>query len=98
MRLGERCERIELILSDVDGVLTDGQVIFDNQGIETKQFQPTGPAESRPISETTFPTPRRFARSAWASHPPTPPTKSAAPPTTQQVSPAAAAPSAKQSN
>ncbi len=38
MRLGERCERIELILSDVDGVLTDGGVIFDNQGIETKQF------------------------------------------------------------
>jgi len=38
MRLGERCERIELILSDVDGVLTDGGVTFDNQGIETKQF------------------------------------------------------------
>ncbi len=38
MRLGERCERIELILSDVDGVLTDGGVTFDNQGIETKQL------------------------------------------------------------
>lgn len=32
------CQPIELILSDVDGVLTDGGIIFDNQGIETKQF------------------------------------------------------------
>lgn len=30
--------RIELILSDVDGVLTDGGIVFDNQGIETKKF------------------------------------------------------------
>jgi YrbI family 3-deoxy-D-manno-octulosonate 8-phosphate phosphatase len=29
---------IELILADVDGVLTDGSVVFDNQGIETKAF------------------------------------------------------------
>lgn len=34
----QRCKRIELILSDVDGVLTDGGVVFDNQGVETKQF------------------------------------------------------------
>lgn len=33
-----RCEPIRLILSDVDGVLTDGGVIFDNQGIELKRF------------------------------------------------------------
>ncbi|MCA9150027.1 MAG: HAD hydrolase family protein [Planctomycetales bacterium] len=33
-----RCQSIELILSDVDGVLTDGGVIFDNQGIEIKRF------------------------------------------------------------
>ncbi len=33
-----RCESIELILSDVDGVLTDGGILFDNQGIESKQF------------------------------------------------------------
>jgi YrbI family 3-deoxy-D-manno-octulosonate 8-phosphate phosphatase len=33
-----RCEAVRLILSDVDGVLTDGGVIFDNQGIETKRF------------------------------------------------------------
>ena len=32
------CEAIELILADVDGVLTDGGIVFDNQGIETKRF------------------------------------------------------------
>lgn len=29
---------IQLILSDVDGVLTDGQIIYDNSGVETKCF------------------------------------------------------------
>ncbi len=38
MKLDQRCEAIELILSDVDGVLTDGGILFDNQGIESKQF------------------------------------------------------------
>lgn len=38
MKLDERCQRIELLLADVDGVLTDGRVVFDNQGIETKHF------------------------------------------------------------
>ncbi len=38
MKLDQRCQAIELILSDVDGVLTSGELIFDNQGIETKQF------------------------------------------------------------
>ncbi len=38
MNLDERCQPIELILSDVDGVLTDGKIVLDNQGIETKQF------------------------------------------------------------
>jgi 3-deoxy-D-manno-octulosonate 8-phosphate phosphatase (KDO 8-P phosphatase) len=38
MKIEERCRNVELILSDVDGVLTDGAVIFDNQGIELKQF------------------------------------------------------------
>lgn len=38
MSLQERAGPIELMLSDVDGVLTDGSVVFDNQGIETKQF------------------------------------------------------------
>jgi 3-deoxy-D-manno-octulosonate 8-phosphate phosphatase (KDO 8-P phosphatase) len=30
--------KIRVILSDVDGVLTDGRVVLDNQGIESKQF------------------------------------------------------------
>jgi YrbI family 3-deoxy-D-manno-octulosonate 8-phosphate phosphatase len=38
MNLSERCQSIELILSDVDGVLTDGGVTFDNNGIELKRF------------------------------------------------------------
>ncbi len=38
MKLAERCQAIELILSDVDGVLTDGLILLDNQGIECKQF------------------------------------------------------------
>jgi len=38
MKLDVRCQQIEMILSDVDGVFTDGGVVFDNQGIETKRF------------------------------------------------------------
>jgi YrbI family 3-deoxy-D-manno-octulosonate 8-phosphate phosphatase len=38
MTLAQRCQPIELILSDVDGVLTDGSIVYDNQGIETKRF------------------------------------------------------------
>jgi 3-deoxy-D-manno-octulosonate 8-phosphate phosphatase (KDO 8-P phosphatase) len=38
MNLDQRCRPIRLILSDVDGVLTDGGIVFDNQGIETKRF------------------------------------------------------------
>ncbi|MEZ6118866.1 MAG: phenylphosphate carboxylase subunit delta, partial [Pirellulaceae bacterium] len=38
MKLDARCQQIKMLLSDVDGVLTDGGVIFDNQGIEIKKF------------------------------------------------------------
>ncbi len=38
MKLEARCQPIELVISDVDGVLTDGGLIFDNEGIETKRF------------------------------------------------------------
>ena len=31
-------QAVRLILSDVDGVLTNGGIYFDNQGIESKQF------------------------------------------------------------
>lgn len=36
--LQETARQIRLILSDVDGVLTDGRIIYDNSGIETKRF------------------------------------------------------------
>jgi len=38
MDLDARCQAIELVLSDVDGVLTDGRVVLDDRGIETKRF------------------------------------------------------------
>ena len=38
MKIDPLCEPIRLILSDVDGVLTDGRIVFDNQGIESKNF------------------------------------------------------------
>lgn len=38
MDIDQRCQPIELILSDVDGVLTNGRIIVDNAGVETKQF------------------------------------------------------------
>ncbi len=38
MKIDDRFRKIELILSDVDGVLTGGGIVYDNQGIETKQF------------------------------------------------------------
>ena len=38
MKLSQRCAEIRLLLTDVDGVLTDGSVILDNQGIESKCF------------------------------------------------------------
>lgn len=38
MKLEQRFQAIRLILSDVDGVLTDGGITYDNQGIEAKKF------------------------------------------------------------
>ncbi|HEX6963557.1 MAG TPA: HAD hydrolase family protein [Lacipirellula sp.] len=38
MKLAERCSAIRLLLTDVDGVMTDGGVILDNQGVESKCF------------------------------------------------------------
>ncbi len=38
MNVQERCQPVELILADVDGVLTDGRVVINNQGVETKEF------------------------------------------------------------
>jgi YrbI family 3-deoxy-D-manno-octulosonate 8-phosphate phosphatase len=38
MSNANRCRNVELILSDVDGVMTDGGIIFNNDGIEVKRF------------------------------------------------------------
>ena len=38
MKLEQRIAPIKMILCDVDGVLTDGRISFDNQGIEIKSF------------------------------------------------------------
>jgi len=38
MTFEDRCRSINLMLSDVDGVLTDGLITLDNQGIESKSF------------------------------------------------------------
>ena len=38
MNVSDACRRVELILSDVDGVLTDGAIWYDNQGVELKGF------------------------------------------------------------
>ena len=38
MRLSNKCAQIELVLTDVDGVLTDGRIVLDNEGVESKQF------------------------------------------------------------
>ncbi len=36
--LAERCAPIELLVVDVDGVLTDGVIAIDDRGVETKHF------------------------------------------------------------
>ena len=36
--LAERCAPIELLIVDVDGVLTDGGIIYADDGAELKQF------------------------------------------------------------
>ncbi|MEM9353278.1 MAG: HAD hydrolase family protein [Planctomycetota bacterium] len=38
MSTAEACTRIQLILSDVDGVLSEGRVVFDSAGVESKAF------------------------------------------------------------
>jgi YrbI family 3-deoxy-D-manno-octulosonate 8-phosphate phosphatase len=38
MKIDQRMQAIRLILSDVDGVLTDGAIVYNNQGVETKAF------------------------------------------------------------
>lgn len=41
MTLEERLSRVEFLLLDVDGVLTDGRIVLDDHGVETKSFDVT---------------------------------------------------------
>jgi 3-deoxy-D-manno-octulosonate 8-phosphate phosphatase (KDO 8-P phosphatase) len=34
----ERLQKIKLLILDVDGVMTDGRIVFDSNGVETKFF------------------------------------------------------------
>jgi 3-deoxy-D-manno-octulosonate 8-phosphate phosphatase (KDO 8-P phosphatase) len=36
--LAERCRRIDLLIVDVDGVLTDGRIVYGDTAVETKAF------------------------------------------------------------
>jgi 3-deoxy-D-manno-octulosonate 8-phosphate phosphatase (KDO 8-P phosphatase) len=38
MFLHERCQKIEMLVMDVDGVLTDGSIVYDDRGAEIKAF------------------------------------------------------------
>src|SRR5215207_998613 len=38
MTLVERCARIDLLVLDVDGVLTDGRIVYTDAGAELKAF------------------------------------------------------------
>ena len=38
VRVRKKAKKIKLLLLDVDGVLTDGRIIIDSRGVETKQF------------------------------------------------------------
>ena len=38
MTVEERARKIKLLLSDIDGVLTDGKIIYDTFGAEVKSF------------------------------------------------------------
>jgi 3-deoxy-D-manno-octulosonate 8-phosphate phosphatase (KDO 8-P phosphatase) len=38
LSLEERCRRIDMLVLDVDGVLTDGGIIYGDNGVELKQF------------------------------------------------------------
>ena len=38
LQIQEKCREIKAILFDVDGVLTDGGIIYDNNGLEYKRF------------------------------------------------------------
>jgi hypothetical protein len=66
--LAERCRRLRLVLSDVDGVMTDGTLLFLPDGREAKAFHiRDGPAFARASSPAAPPRPWRGGRrsSLW---------------------------------
>ena len=36
--MNDRMKKIKLLILDVDGVMTDGRIVFDSNGVETKFF------------------------------------------------------------
>lgn len=38
MSILTQCKKIKLVICDVDGVLTDGKIIYDQEGVESKNF------------------------------------------------------------
>jgi hypothetical protein len=50
--LAERCQPIELLVTDVDGVMTDGRIVLDISTFEMAWLSPCGtkPANNRPYS------------------------------------------------
>jgi 3-deoxy-D-manno-octulosonate 8-phosphate phosphatase (KDO 8-P phosphatase) len=47
----QKAEKIKLLITDVDGVLTDGGIIFDNVGVEYKRFNVKDGFIVAPLSE-----------------------------------------------
>ena len=41
-RVVEKAKKLKLLILDVDGVLTDGKLFFDNEGNEYKSFHAQG--------------------------------------------------------
>ena len=48
--LAARCAPIELLVVDVDGVLTDGVIAIDDRGVETKHFHVRDGSALRPLA------------------------------------------------
>ena len=38
MTINARAKKIKLVICDVDGVLTDGKIVYDGSGCESKNF------------------------------------------------------------
>ena len=52
------CSPIEILFLDVDGVMTDGAIIWDNNGVESKNFHVrdgSGIAHVKVFDEKTLP-------------------------------------------